>query len=440
MKRFAACILIGVSCAGILFAQGEKEGTQSTGKEVTLKYWAAPLSNTEFSLGVWNKVIEGFTSETGVKVDVEILPWSDITKKATTAITSGDGPDLIGCGNNMSVQLAPTGALLSLTPERMKKIGAWDNYYDAVIGVEGEDPVAIPLNVGTTVMVYNKEMFQNIGVDSIPADWDTFIKEAQQLTKDVNGDGNPDVYGLGMFGKPTQSFKMFFNRFVQHGGQLLDADGVPGFNSPAGAATLRFIGDCIATYKITPAVCAEWSQDEMVNAFINGQLASCTVDNETITTLNHSSIAGKFGICELPYILPGKTTGIRCTSHTGGSDIGIFGATKHEEECLAFLAYVSRPEINREIAESFNIIGSVRAVYAGRELDKQTAAEVAVLDHASVPMPMVPYFLPSINDSSLAVQNVMFAAAKGTLTDEFIAKELESLDAKVRENKRLAGY
>lgn len=436
MKKILLLFFVLFVSISFVFAQG---GTEAK-KDITLKYWAAPLSNTEFTIRTWNSIIEGFTAETGIKIDVEVVPWADTAKKATTAITSGDGPDLIGCGNNMSVQLAPTGALLPLTPERMAKVGNWDKYYDAVIGLQGEDPVTVAINVGSTVMVYNIEMFENVGLKEIPSDWETFITACQKLAKDIDGDGKTDIYGIGMFGKPTQSFKTFFNRFVQHGGELLDANGVPGFKSEAGAATLKFIGDMISKYKITPAVAAEWTQDEMVNAFINGKLASCTVDSETITTLNNSSMAGKFGICELPYILPGKTSGIRCTSHVGGSNIGIFGATKYEEECLKFLEYIGRPAIAQKIAEAFNVISSVKAVYEGRDLDPQTAAQVEVMNNACVPMPMVPYFLPSINNASLAVQNVMFAAATGTLTDELIASELESLNTKVLENKRLAGY
>ena len=436
MKKILSLAIVFSICILTVFAGGSSE----KGKEVTLTYWASPLSNIEFTQETWKEVIDGFTAETGVKVEVEVIPWNDMTKKATTAVTSGDGPDLMGCGNNMSVQLAPTGAFLSLTPERMEKIGSWDNYYDAIIGLEGEDPVTIPLNVGSTVMVYNVEAFESIGMTEIPADWESFIAACQQLTKDTDGDGTIDVYGFGMFGRPTQSFKMFYNRFVQHGGELLDENGVPGFNSQAGFDTLKFIGDMISTYKITPAVSAEWTQDEMVNAFINGQLMSCTVDNETVTTLNHSSMAGKFGICELPYILPGETDGIRCTSHVGGSNIGIFSTTKNEEECLAFLEYISRPEINAKIASAFNVIASVKAAYEGRELDAQTAAQVEVMNNAAIPMPMVPYFLPSINDASSAVQNVMFAAATGTMTDDLIWSELELLDAKVHDNMRLSGY
>ena len=62
------------------------------------------------------------------------------------------------------------------------------------------------------------------------------------------------------------------------------------------------------------------------------------------------------------------------------------------------------------------------------------------MSNSSIAMPMVPYFLPSINDSALAVQNVMFAAATGNLTDALIKAELEKLDAKVINKMKLSGY
>lgn len=409
---------------------GDKEEPGKT--EVTLKYWAAPLASNERVIEVWSKALKGLEDEAGIKVDIEVIPWADVTKKVTTAVTSGVGPDIVGTGNNMSVQLSPTGALLPLTPERMERIGGADKFYPNVVGEEGKDPVTISLNSGVHLLVYNVEAFKSIGMDEIPEDWDTFIKAAQELTRDTDGDGKIDVYGFGMFGKPTQSWKMFYNRFVQHGGQLLDAEGIPGFKSQAGRETLQFIGDMIAKYKIVPPAAAEWTQDDMVNAFINGQIMAGTIDNETIGTLKQSSIKDNFMVAELPYILPGKTDGIRCTGHTGGTNLGIFSKTSYEEECLKFLEYVTRPEINEQICSEFGVLPSVKAVFDNKELDPITQVQVDALNRSAVTMPMVPYFLPSINATASSVQNIMFAAANGNLTTELIDMELEVLDSEVR--------
>ena len=410
---------------------GNEEG--ETKSNVTLKYWAAPLASNARVIEVWGKVFEGLKEETGINVEMKVVPWADTTKRVTTAVTSGVGPDIIGMGNNMSVQLSPTGALLPLTSERMEKIGGADKFYPNVTGEQGKDPVSISLNGGVHLLVYNVEAYKSVGIDKIPEDWDTFIEAAQKLTKDTDGDGKTDVYGFGMFGKPTQSWKMFYNRFVQHGGELLDSNGIPGFKSQAGKDTLQFIGDMISKYKIVPPVAAEWTQDDMTNAFINEQVMAGTIDNETIGTIKNSSIKDNFMVAELPYILPGKTEGIRCSGHTGGSNLSIFSKTKYEEECLKFLEYVSRPEVSEKICTEFGVLSAVKAVYEGKELDPITQVQVDVTDHAAVTMPLVPYFLPSINAASNTVQSVMFAAAKGELTPDLIDTELEKLDSEVHD-------
>lgn len=405
---------------------------QPVKSNVTLKYWAAPLASNERVIEVWSNVLKGLEEETGIKVEMEVIPWADVTKKVTTAVTSGVGPDIVATGNNMSVQLSPTGALLPLNAERMAKIGGAEKFFPNVVGEEGKDPVTISLNSGVHLLVYNVEAYKSVGIEKIPEDWETFINAAQKLTKDTDGDGKIDVYGFGMFGKPTQSWKMFYNRFVQHGGQLLDSEGVPGFKSQAGKETLQFIGDMIAKYKIVPPAAAEWTQDDMVNAFINGQIMAATIDNETVGTIKQSSIKDNFMIAALPYILPGKTDGIRCSGHTGGTNIGIFSQTKYEEECLKFLEYVTRPEINGQICKEFGVLASVKAVYENKELDPITQVQFEVLSTAAVTMPMVPYFLPSINAAAASVQNIMFAAANNNLTPELIDSELEVLDSEVR--------
>ncbi len=410
----------------------DSPNSQPSKSNVTLTYWAAPLASNERTVEVWNSVLAGLKEETGISVAMEVVPWADTTKKVTTAITSGVGPDIIGCGNNMSVQLSPTGALLPLTNERMAKIGGADIFYPNVTGEEGKDPVTISLNGGVHLLVYNVEAYKSVGLDTIPEDWDTFIKAAQKLTKDTDGDGKADVFGFGMFGKPTQSWKMFYNRFVQHGGQLLDSNGIPGFNSQAGKDTLQFIGDMIANYKIVPPAAAEWTQDDMTNAFINGQIFAGTIDNETIGTIKKSAMKDNFMVAELPYILPGKTEGTRCSGHTGGSNLGIFSKTKYEEESLKFLAYVSRPEISQKVCSEFGVLSAVKAVYEGKELDPITQVQIDVTNRAAVTMPLRPYFLPSINAAATTVQNVMFAAATNSLTPGLIDDEMKKLDAEVR--------
>ena len=52
------------------------------------------------------------STETGNNVDMQIYPWDGYTTKITTAITSGQVPDLVEIGNTDAPTLANTGAFM----------------------------------------------------------------------------------------------------------------------------------------------------------------------------------------------------------------------------------------------------------------------------------------------------------------------------------------
>jgi multiple sugar transport system substrate-binding protein len=421
MKR-TMCLLLALGLLVImitpLYAGG---GRQNKGGGITLNYWAAPLSKPEIVSAVWDKVIADYKAETGVDVVYEIIPWSDTTQKLITAITSGEGPDLAGVGNNMSVALSPTGALLPLTSARYNKIGGRDKFIVSaatVTGEEGKDPVTIPLNCGSSLVVYDREAYRSVGMAKMPAKWEDFIAYAQKLTKD-------GVYGYALFGKPTQSWKSFLNVYFQsRGGKALDANGVPAFNSPEGKRSLQLIADLIAKYKIVPPVSAEWTGDDMIAAFVAGQVKAMRIDDENLSILDGSSMAGKFEIDTLPYIFPGETTGTPCVGHMGGTNIGIFSQTKYEEECLKFLEFVSRRDVNLFITDQFQTLSPLKGAYDGSS-DQRKAKIGELMNTQTIPMPLVPYFIPSLNAVSTAVQNLMYQASTGTVDDAAIDAALK---------------
>jgi multiple sugar transport system substrate-binding protein len=418
-------MVLSACAAGVTPEQtptGQAADSQTATEPVVLNYWAAPLSRPEIVSEVWGKHIQTFKAETGVDVTFEVIPWADVVSKLTTAITSGEGPDIAGTGNNMSVVLAPTGALLKLTPERMAVIGGKEKFIESVMkvtGAEGEDPVTVPLNGGSGLLVYDREAYESVGMTKVPEKWEDFIAYAQQLT-----DGN--VYGYGMFGKPTQCWKMFNNVFKQvRMGEPLDENGIPAFASEGGRDALKLIADLIGKYKIVPPVAAEWTADDMISAFINGDIKACYIDAENLSILDNSEMAGKFEIDILPYIFPGKTEGVPCVSHAGGTNVGIFAGTKYEKEALAFLEFITRKDVNVEICTSFGVLSSVKGAYEKSD-DERTKKMVKILETATVPMPLRPYYLQSLDVISATVQNVMYQASQpGGVTDEFLDKELE---------------
>jgi len=110
----------------------------------------------------------------------------------------------------------------------------------------------IPFQRSTPVMYYNKEAFQEVGLDpeKPPLTWDEMVVAAQRLTK---RDGDRVVrWGLEL---PLEAFNWFYYALVYaNGGESLSADGTRVlWDQPKPLASLQFWHDLVNKYKVTPA-------------------------------------------------------------------------------------------------------------------------------------------------------------------------------------------
>lgn len=87
----------------------------------------------------------------------------------------------------------------------------------------------LPKDCSPYVLFYNKRMFEEAGVDTIPTDWESLERIARQLTKDTNGDGSTDQFGLVL--EPITEMVMPF--VYQNGGNFQNPDGSLGITDDA---------------------------------------------------------------------------------------------------------------------------------------------------------------------------------------------------------------
>src|ERR1700730_11321906 len=96
----------------------------SSSAQTTITYWA---SNQGTSLQDDQQVlapqIAKFTKQTGIKVKVQVIPWTTLLTQITAATVSGNGPDVLNIGNTWSASLQATGAFLPFTSSVMNTIG-----------------------------------------------------------------------------------------------------------------------------------------------------------------------------------------------------------------------------------------------------------------------------------------------------------------------------
>ncbi|MCD6442722.1 MAG: ABC transporter substrate-binding protein [Thermotogae bacterium] len=98
---------------------------------------------------------------------------------------------------------------------------------------------AIPYNISTPVLIYNKKLMKEAGLDPNhpPQTWDELLEYAKKITKDLNGDGEPDVWGLNIKDVPW----IFKAMLLQNDCGIIDSKTLnPLFDSPKGVEAARF--------------------------------------------------------------------------------------------------------------------------------------------------------------------------------------------------------
>ena len=93
-----------------------------------------------------------------------------------------------------------------------------------------------PKDFNVYVLFYNKKMFAQAGISAAPKNWAELENAARKLTKDTNGDGKTDQYGLVI--EPAIEMLMAF--VYQNGGEFHDAQGNLKINDPAFTQALTF--------------------------------------------------------------------------------------------------------------------------------------------------------------------------------------------------------
>ncbi|RMB79798.1 sugar ABC transporter substrate-binding protein [Streptomyces shenzhenensis] len=337
---------------------GGSSGGGSNDSPKTLTYWA---SNQGASIAVDKKVLQPeldkFEKQTGIKVKLEVVPWSDLLNRILTATTSGQGPDVLNIGNTWSASLQATGALLPWDAQHLDTIGGKDRFVDSALGstgAEGQDPAAIPLYSMAYALYYNKEIFAAAGIDKPPATWDELVADGRKIK--AKGASVLGAEGANV----SENIHHVFVFAKQHGADFFTADGRPDFTAGNVVAAVKQYVDLMAKDKVIPTGDAEYAQNQSVSDFAKGEQAMLLWQSAAANLKSQGMSEDTYGIAPVPVRsgTPGTGTGIN--SMVAGINIAVFKNSDNLDGATEFVKFMTSDEEQTILNKAYTSIPPVR--------------------------------------------------------------------------------
>ncbi|MFI9759554.1 ABC transporter substrate-binding protein [Streptomyces sp. NPDC051963] len=363
-NRAAAVGAVTMSLALAVSACGGGSSTDggSNDSPKTLTYWASNQgASVEVDKQVLQPELDKFEKQTGIKVKLEVVPWSDLLNRILTATTSGQGPDVLNIGNTWSASLQATGALLPWDAKNFDKIGGKDRFVDSAIGstgAEGQDPAAVPLYSMSYALYYNKKMFADAGISAPPTTWAELIADGEKLSKDGK-------WGLSIEGSnPSENIHHAVVFAKQHGADFFTADGKPAFTSDGAVEGVKQFVDLMAKDKIVAPGNAEYAQNQSVSDFAKGKTAMLLWQSASSNLKTQGMSEDDFGVAPVPVQSGAPGTGDSVNSMVMGINMAVFKNTDNVDGATEFVKFMTSDAEQKILNTAYSSIPPVKTAQA----------------------------------------------------------------------------
>ncbi len=298
-----------------------------------------------------------FEALSGATVNFVPLPGDQIYDLARLELVNNSGIyDLMhtGAGGAKDFGLSGFAVSLPLPPDV-------DDFYpgDVAQYSVGDNLYGFPMIADTNLLYWNTELFEQAGLDpqSPPETYDEFREYALQLTTDANGnhpgeDGfdpnNIEIYGAVYKGiGDLSSTWEWYNYMYAFGGELMDDDYNPTWNSPEVVASLTWLGDNLNVHHIYPPDTVTLEYAAFDSLFLQGRAAMVINWPYLWASVNdpeQSQVVGK--------AMVGRRPGQALHSgHIGGWSWNVFQMSDSQELAIAFARWMSSPRAGLAYAE-----------------------------------------------------------------------------------------
>mgnify|MGYP000455725914 CR=1 FL=1 len=219
-----------------------------------------------------------FEALTGIVVKYQYVPFGNTREKLTAELVAKTdqydvlsamdiwGPSLYNLFEPLNSRMAEKKIDIAARYPRAHLRAARDG-----LG-SGPNYLGFPIRGHVQLLFYRKDIFAQLGIKP-PETWDQMVEAARTVQSKT------DLAGVAMYYGKTggQNLMIWMNYLWGMGGDLVDAQGQPAFNSPQAVAATQAYLDVMLKHKVAPAASASFNETDAVNSVAQGKSAMVPV-------------------------------------------------------------------------------------------------------------------------------------------------------------------
>lgn len=267
------------------------------GETLTVLYMSGDQADTARAMA------PEFEAVTGAKVEVIDYPYQDLHEQILLDLISYIGSyDVISIDSRWDGEFAPY--LEPLDPyiaQDNYDMSVWIDNVLANCGQWQDTIVGIPTSCTPQVFAYRTDLLP----DGIPDTWNDYRRALTSLNKPSSG-----IYGIAVSKAPEQMVDMFNRVLWSMGGNWADEDWNVTITCTETRTALNHLN---AIKNMSDPACAEWTEEDALQAFLDGKAAVC--ETCSVTELlrrgddpSQSQIVGNWALDLIPFDKTGLTT------------------------------------------------------------------------------------------------------------------------------------
>lgn len=351
MKKILSLILTGVMSLSLVACGGKTENkateAASTEKanattEETTADANTSASGVTLNVAIWDnaqepglkEILADFTAKTGINTNISVVGWGEYWTMLEAGAQGGSLPDVFWMHSNESQRYMSNNMLLDLT-EKIKNSSEItpDNYPADIWSLythEGKY-FAVPKDVDTIALWYNKKFFDEAKMDYPTADWtwEDMFAAAKKLTK---ADGSQ--YGLAIRNDSNQG--AYYNMIYGNNGFVISDDKKKsGWDDPKTIEAMKLLEGAIKDGSMPSLeTMAENGEDAL---FTSGKVAMVLQGSWMISAFRDNEYTS--ANCDVVELPKNKATGRRVSIYNGlGWAASANG--QHTEEAWKLIEYL----------------------------------------------------------------------------------------------------